>query len=189
MLCFDMFICFWFEFSMAFVTNSKHGLWEKCISGSLVFNIVFVTNSFKYTILKVKVGSPMSFNVQTNLFWNFAQMWVQNAFNWPVRTSDVPFSIVNKDLIMILCISFTKLMWSCAAGFTMTIALGKPKAANSMNHFIRARVCVCACVKPFFHREAFLRFQLHQRHNVMLRNLPLPSSGNSVCTFITFYPK
>ena len=59
------------------------------------------------------------FNVPTNLFWNFAQIWVWNSINWVIRTLKVPFSTINKDLRWSLCISLTKLMQISFAGFTV----------------------------------------------------------------------
>ena len=61
----------------------------------------------------------MSFNFPTNLLWNFTQIWVWNSINWAIRTLKVPFSTINKDLRWGLCISFTKLLKICFAGFTV----------------------------------------------------------------------
>ena len=61
----------------------------------------------------------IGFNVPMNLSWNFAQTWVWNSINWAIRTLKVPFSTINKDLRCSLCISFTKLMQICFAGFTV----------------------------------------------------------------------
>ena len=84
-------------------------------------DIYFVEETFLFITTYYLSHKPgiMGFNVPTNLFWNFAQVWVQNAFNWPIKTLKAPFSIINEDLIMRLRISFTKLMQICSAGFTV----------------------------------------------------------------------
>ena len=74
-------------------------LWHKCKTSLLItLDIYFLGKTLLLITARDLPHKPgiMSLNVPTNLFWNSAQIWIRNAFSWPMKTLKVLFLLSTK---------------------------------------------------------------------------------------------